>query len=947
MAKQQVSQRYIFKINSTRLRKAKWDLTLPLPEARRNEEVISLNDSQMLRWIDELNGLGNTEVEANRIKAEIRSIKQQPQSIQNRREIKRLYEELDRVQFKPDYMHLVIDKDKDLYRACRGFKINGIRYSRLLGTNGGVKNKTIVFVSERLVYQLRERIENGRDATIPQIPAKLEAYRALTCSGSTPVSMPRGILIVPDCETIFKEDVIMLNDEGVDEPEMQYIKDYEITLDESDGYGLMLPSLARRWSEELSLNYVAGGMNTRFSWEKGMVFCFDFLEFADNVANTRIVKDAWGNEVDLSNVELILTTSMVKLWNSYNSIEHYLQCCADNHYSFGVTKTCPMALEIRRNLNYQFIQSYDLDDSQVRELIQPTIDEIQGVIDGDYRQALLFLRGTHLTEEDDINLDVDHIASALMIEPRMFDDPYIKRKIYHQIENRIKRAKIGVVGVHGNYSIVCGDPYALCQNIFGLPVTGLLRAGQIYNGYWAATNATHVACFRAPMTCHNNIRKMEVARGAEVEHWYQYMTTCTLLNAWDTTSQALNGADKDGDLVMLTDNRVLVDNIRHMPTIFCAQRKGAKIEVSEDDLIRANIASFGDDIGRTTNWITSMFDVQANFPADSEEYRVLDYRIKCGQLYQQNCIDKAKGIICKPMPRSWYDRHSNKLPENYSEDDVAARDFNLRVIADKKPYFMRYIYPSLMSQYNTYIKNTRTKCMREFRMNVTELLAIPDTDRTPEQNDFIRYYLSRMPVGMNNCVMNRICRIFEEEFDGYLKLNYSGNAFDTTLMKSSSEYTRHQYLAISKLYKQHNERLMEQVQALKNGRDAELGERAWRANNLQRIFQEECLKVCSNNKQLCDLVVDVCYQRVGTQQFAWDVCGGQIINNLLDRNGFMISYPVQDDNGDISYGGQRFCMIRKRSVYGGDYFERESMGGDGDREQQPWSEAGRDIDEAG
>lgn len=77
---------------------------------------------------------------------------------------------------------------------------------------------------------------------------------------------------------------------------------------------------------------------------------------------------------------------------------------------------------------------------------------------------------------------------------------------------------------------------------------------------------------------------------------------------------------------------MLVDNVRQTPTIFCVQRKGAKIDVLEDDLIRSNIASFGDDIGRTTNWITSMFDVQAQYDEDSEEYKILDYRIKCGQL---------------------------------------------------------------------------------------------------------------------------------------------------------------------------------------------------------------------------------------------------------------------------------------------------------------------------
>ena len=180
---------------------------------------------------------------------------------------------------------------------------------------------TVVFVSERLAPSLRERIDNGRNKEIPLVPAKFEAYRALTCSGSTPVSMPNGILVVPDCETNFKEDVLYITDENDGEPELREVKDYEITLTESDGYGLMLPCLAERWSQELGLNYTAGGMNTRCSFEKGMVFAFDFIDFAERIAGNYIVHDAWGNEVDIRNVELVLTTSMLKLWRSYDSMD--------------------------------------------------------------------------------------------------------------------------------------------------------------------------------------------------------------------------------------------------------------------------------------------------------------------------------------------------------------------------------------------------------------------------------------------------------------------------------------------------------------------------------------------------------------------------------------------------------------------------------------------------
>ena len=176
------------------MRNAKWNLTLPIEEARRNDEVISLADSQMLRWIDELNGVTDADGKARDIKLKIKDIKKQPNSTANKRAIRQLYKDLDELQFQKDYMCIVIDKDKDYYRACRGFTINGIKYARLLGTNGGIKNSTIVFVSERLAPELRRRIENGRNQEKELVTAKLEAYKALTCSASIPVSLPHGIL---------------------------------------------------------------------------------------------------------------------------------------------------------------------------------------------------------------------------------------------------------------------------------------------------------------------------------------------------------------------------------------------------------------------------------------------------------------------------------------------------------------------------------------------------------------------------------------------------------------------------------------------------------------------------------------------------------------------------------------------------------------------------------
>lgn len=894
------------------MRKAKWNLTLPLPEARKNDEVISLSDSQMLRWIDELNGITDADFIAKKVKKSIKMLKKEPNSLQNRREIKKLYENLDKVQHKPDYMCLIIDREKDYRRACRGFTINGLKYVRLLGTNGGVKNETIVFISERLSKEIRKRVNNGRDETVKLIPAKFEAYRALTCSGSIPVSMPNGILVVNDCETEFFEDIISLNDEKNSEPDIEYILHEKIALDESDGYGIMMPSLARRWSQELGLDYVVSGVNTRFSWEKGMVFCFDFLEFADNVAHNRIVKDAWGNEVDVSTVELILTTSMLKLWRCYSSIDHYLNCCKENHYTFGIAKTCPKELESERDLNYQFIQSYKLNDEQIENLIEPTIDNIKDILSGDYKKAILFLKGMYLNG-DNIDYIESDFTKALMIDKRIYNDPFVKRKIYQMVRKRINDAKIGVIKIHGNYSIVSGDPYSLCQSIFNLPVTGLLKKGEVYNRFWVDRNTEKVVCFRAPMTCHNNIRLMNISNNEDVNHWYRYMTTCTIFNSWDTAAHALNGMDKDGDLVLLTDNEVLVNNYRPLPTIMCAQRNATKVEVTEEHLIQSNIDSFGDDIGKTTNWITTMFDVQSQFEPDSKEYKVLDYRIMCGQLYQQNAIDKAKGIIAKPMPKEWYNRSSNRVSDELTDAENDRRLFNISILADKKPYFMRYIYPNLMNQYNTYIKNTDKKCMREFRKTIDDLLESDSVELTDQEQEFIEYYFQRMPVGLHPCVMNKICKRFEEEFDNYFLKNIPEEEFDYGIMKSNQDYTPTQYNSISKLYQQYTKRLQEYMQFSKKERIDE-DESATTRSLMVRDFKIECQRACSNSAQLCDIILDLCYCRSGSKQFCWDICSEEIISNLLKNNDNKIYFPVQDENGDIEFSGKRFSFESKEEI---------------------------------
>lgn len=910
--KQKMYQQFIYKVSSDRiLGSKKKNLIINPHDARMNGELISLADSNVLRVIDTLNGVDRAAVAAKitSIRGEIRQLQQSTENkLTARKRIKELYAELDNLQLKTDYFEVVMSKNSDFDKLNRGFSVNGIEYRRLVGTSNGVKQKTVVYCSVinakgvHIHEELDRRMNGGRDENKELVPAKYEAYKALACSASILVSMPKDILVVDDFVLTFTDDFIELKDAEDDGEPVMTEKRGEFELNASDGFGLMCPALAKRWSEEIGLDYTAGGMCIRSLFAKGMAYAFDFHEFARRYYDGDTITDVWGGVHTISDVELIVPVSVMKLWDSYRSLSHYLECCERYGHGFAVTKTCEKELENERTLNYQFIQSYDLTDDEIAELVQPTVDEIKETICGDVDKTLLFLRGA-CGKNYDFNADTNYLAKAIMIEPRVAKDPYTITTIGNMIKKRIDDLKIGVLKVHGNYTVISGDPFAFCQKIFGCDVPdaekGLLRAGEMYSKYWADNSGgddKRVVCFRAPMSCHNNIRTMNVVWDEDIDYWYRYMNTVNIINCHDTFYAALNGADNDGDAILTTDNGVLLRNTRDLPAIMCVQKKAEKCVITEELLAASNKLGFGDAIGAITNRVTAMYDVMSRFGKDSEEYKTLAYRVMCGQLYQQAAIDKIKGIISKPMPKSWYDYHSLTVKDDDDETTIAQKEFNKRILAEKKPYFMKYIYSKTSAEYNKKSKNMA------FNRDVQ-----PDFD--PEkQDDYDNWYTKKLPVSDAESVMNRLCHYVEKEFKrvpvGSEDKNYP---YQELLASKNYEINNLEYNLATKLKKLYNEYCQKSQEEIKRSKEERVDddERNSIQAALKDQFRRDCEEVCSSEEMLCDILLKLCYKSQKSKKFVWDLFGRRIVDNLLEKNG-KFSYFTRDSKGETVYGGNKY-----------------------------------------
>lgn len=911
--KAQKTHTYALKLHSSFLERKKWDYTTSIKNIRQDHcAVVSLNDSQVIRWLEKMNNKENSDFNAKQIKDEIKKLKLLPSNKANKKLINEKYDELYKTRFTADYMMVVFDKKSHYDRARKGFTITidgeTIKYRRFIGTANSIKKSTIIFVNEEKYDKLMWHMNNGRDLNKEMVPAKLEAYLSLACSGSIPLKDFPRIAVVNDCITYpIIPELIHLDytDETKDEPVRSILYNQKIEMNGSDGFGLMSPEFSK------SVNAQFGGnpdecitFNSRCAFVKGMLVPFDFVDFAEKKANGNyIIKDAWGNEQDVRNIDVILTVSMLKLWDSYKSCEDYVNNCKEHDFAFSIAKTAPHKLDSQQTSNYQFIQGYtNLTDEDIDELISPTVNNIKNALGLDWKQLILYMCGKGLDENTYKYADI--VARAIMICPEIVNDKYIRSRIEKMISKRIREAKIGKLDFRGNFQIITGDPYCLAESIFGLKKTGLLKSGEAYSKYWVDLNVDKVAAFRAPMLTHNNTALLNIVHNEDIDYWFKYITSTLILNNFSDICMRECGCDYDSDTLMTTDNHILVERYRLLPAIDCVSLKPKKVIPTEDDFVKSEKKGFIDKIGSITNVGTAQLNMQAGYSPDSEEYKQLGYRVECCMLLQQSAIDAVKGAWSRPTPPHWINQSENIIKDGDSEEMIAKKTFNQKLVT-KKPYFFIYNYDYIHQDYQKYIKNVDANALLKFGKTLKSMLE--STSLNEDEIKFISDYHKYLPVDCSPGTINRICWKIEQEFETIDVLPDAN--FDYHILTSNETYSKVDFDSVKELYKQYIQisREIRKLYSKRNDSNSidDMMEDLYMAKERMR---EQCLSVCNNEKVLTNILLELCYNSDGSKYVVWDLCGEQILRNLLEKNHNKYTFPSRNSDGDILFDGEKFSL---------------------------------------
>lgn len=721
----------------------------------------------------------------------------------NSEEAKRIQDKINRMLFNPDYVTVVMDNLKQYdYLYNNGFIINNEKYKRLSCGAGQARVSTVVFGNEKIVPKTKEKLNNGRDLNKKFSPSKFNAYFGLYGSATKEVSEPKFI-VVKDYEntTSFMANYVIENGWGVDDTIIQKeIKD--TPMNRTDGMGLISYHQAAKWAKEMGLDYVPSQFCIRQSYLKGMVCVFPIHEFCKEVNGGNylvdtIYKDKDGNYIkaDLRDYDLIISESQFKLWDSFDSVDTYIENYHKNKLDWRVALVSPKEAKRMLKLNYQFIQTLNLNKGDIEKLAEQFVEWITKVSYDDAYYMLLFLLGVNNdTEKINNFLSSSEVywIKALIANNNVKNDKYIRTKVRELIKKKIENGCKGDIYVDGNFQVIVSDPYGFMQHVCGLPVTGLLKEGKSYSNYWNERGITQVDAMRSPLTYMSEHVILDLQKDDDTEKWYRYCKLGIILNYHGHETFNFAGSDFDMDILATTPNRTMIKGVyrNELPVVYDAP-KPKKIVFTEDDLYESDTFSFGSIIGSITNKSSIGYAklplVEKEFGKDSQEHRLIKSRLQQCCKAQSAQIDKAKiGQEVKGIPKVWINR--NKIKKNKKgeviDKHIDRKTLYNNTLLDKYPYFFRYVYKDTNRDYKRYLDEYNIICKQKYKMDFRDLERLER--KTKEQKEFIANFYEFCPVLISDSPMNLLCKYIESiNFGISQKTKVDAELFDYEIYKRS------------------------------------------------------------------------------------------------------------------------------------------------------------------
>lgn len=926
-------QFYTYKFKSSRLKAYNYNIDITFDKAKELKDVIALADNQILRSIRDIRKRTIKYEKLERLFKE-RDVRKKrnnrKKSTENSDRISQIQDKINKTMFISDYITIVIEHPshyKKLYND--GLIVNGKLYRRVSCSAGQARVSTVVFCCVEIIDELKDRLNNGRDLNKKIAPSKFNSYFGLAGSSTYLVNEPKFIVIKDFInKNIFNTNYVIEKEWSTDDD--IEIRKIEMEMNRTDGMGLVSPKQAQIWAEELGLDWIPSQFCIRQNFLKGMLCTFPIHKFCEEINNKNyivdtIYKDSQGNYIkaDLRDYDVIITESQFKLWDSFPDINTYIDNCHKNKLYWGVSQYTPKEAKNTLKLNYQFIQTLNLNQENIEKLSQQFVDWICGVSYDNVYYMLLFLLGVNNNEQSIkkyLNNSDNYWIKSLIIKHDLKNDKYIRTKIKEIIKIKIQNGCMGDIFVDGNFQVLVYDPYGFMQHVCGLDVTGLLKEGEFYSNYWNERDIKQIDGMRSPLTYRSEHVVLNLRKDNETEKWFEYCKLGIILNYHGHEVVNFGGADVDYDILATTSNKEIINGVYkdELPVVYTPPKPN-QIVFTDDDLFKADTFSFGSIIGSITNKSSNGYallpNIEKKYGSNSDEYKITLSRLKQCCKAQSAQIDKAKiGKEVKGIPKLWIHKQIEEKDDSGnildSEEIIKKKEIYNSILLNKYPYFFKYLYKNAKYRFKKYCDENEITCHQKFKMSFKKLKELERLSIIQKQ--FINNYYNYMPLTYSDSPMNLLCRYVESiNFEINAKIKVSNIDVLDHYKNKNHPYSIEQYIEITNVFKAHINGVKYNLLLQNNDIDNDYSEDEIREFNVDNDTLEKNINaICSNVYLVTNVLLDYFYieKPSANKDILWSTYGKYIYKNVKNKCKDKILFPFPDKNGSIKYFGVNYSL---------------------------------------
>jgi hypothetical protein len=387
-----------------------------------------------------------------------------------------------------------------------------------------------------------------------------------------------------------------------------------------DGFGIATPELCDMLSEKYGYKIDYFGLRMYPLAVKGCVARFDFKKYMKDhykedikdVFEKRVdgfyCRDMWGNMVNISKAELILSETQAKWgswWNSIEEVEEAIEKSKhkDLYNNLYVGRVNKKELEEHTRLCYQLLNVINITPTELAELTKYDEEMFSSMIDKVNRnldRIKIFMGDIAREDEEEISASTK-IHYLMQRDEKFYKTKFVKEVICNMINKKVEELCGGKPFVKGNYKTLACCPVTLMESVMIGKKTTEIKEGLKEHEFYVTGDTGKRVLMRNPLASSHEVQKIELVQNSELSKYLgeNYTKELIFFNMKDDTAKMISGADMDLDEGFVIDNYTIYNSI--IDTIpFYNVADGAKadpLEFTRENMYKSILETRGDIIG--------------------------------------------------------------------------------------------------------------------------------------------------------------------------------------------------------------------------------------------------------------------------------------------------------------------------------------------------------------